>query len=160
MAASSALVMVCVSSCPDASMYVVVFVGEWITEAPCLGFPSLWEPSVYVHASGLWRGCQGIGCGGVGLSGGFDVFLGLGRVGRLGSVFGSCVSAVCVAVFCVCVVSVACVISHVSILMSGACPSIWHLSVSDRPGAVVVPRWNPMRCSLIVALGSDSVSLK
>jgi hypothetical protein len=93
------------------------------------------------------------------LSGGFDVFLGLGRVGRLGSVFGSCVSAVCVAGFCVCVVSVACVISHVSILMSGACPSIWHLSVSDRPGAAVVPRWNPMRCSLIVALGSDSVSL-
>ena len=95
----------------------------------------------------------------MGLSGGFDVFLGLGRVGRLGSVFGSCVSAVCVAGFCVCVVSVACVISHVSILMSGACPSIWHLSVSDRQGAAVVPRWNPMRCSLIVELGSVSVSL-
>ena len=95
----------------------------------------------------------------MGLSGGFDVFLGLGRVGRLGSVFGSCVSAVCVAGFCVCVVSVACVISHVSILMSGACPSIWHLSVSDRPGAAVAPWWNPMRCSLIVALGSAIVSL-
>ena len=53
MAASSALMMVCVSSCPDASMQVVVFVGEWITDTPCLGFPSLWEPSVYVHASGL-----------------------------------------------------------------------------------------------------------
>ena len=89
----------------------------------------------------------------------FVMFLGLGRVGRVGSMFGSCVSAVWVAGFCVCVVSVACVISHVSMLMSGACPSIWHLSVSDRPGAAVAPWWNPMRCSLIVALGSDSVFL-
>ena len=89
----------------------------------------------------------------------FVVFLELGRVARVGSMFGSCVSAVWGAGFCVCVVSVACVISHASILMSGACPSIWHLSVSDRPGAAVAPWWNPMRCSLIVALGSDSVSL-
>ena len=95
----------------------------------------------------------------MGLSGGFDVVLGLGRVGRVGSMFGSCVSAAWVAGFCVCVVSIACVISHVSMLMSGACPSIWHLSVSDSQGAAVAPWWNPMRCSLIVALGSDSVSL-
>ena len=138
---------------------MVVFLGEWITDAPCLGFPSLCEPSVNVHASGLCRGCQGIVCGGMGLSGMYVVFLGLGRVGRLGSMFGSCVSAVRVAGFCVCVVSVACAISHVSMLMSGACPSIWHLSVSDSPGAAVAPCWNPMRCYLIVALGSDSVSL-
>ncbi len=88
-----------------------------------------------------------------------DAFLGLGRVGRLGSMFESCVGAMWVAGFCDCVVSVACVISHVSMLMFGACPSIRHLSVSDRPGASVAPWWNPMRCSLIEALGSDSVSL-
>ncbi len=108
---------------------------------------------------GLCRGCQGIGCGGVGLSGVFVVLLGLGRVGRLDSMVGCCVSVVWGAGFCVCVVSVACVISHVIILMSGACPSILHLSVSDRPSAAVVPWWNPMRCALILALGSDSVSL-
>ncbi len=32
---------------------------------------------------------------------------------------------------------VACVMSHVSILRSGVCPSIWHLSISDKHGAVV-----------------------
>ncbi len=138
---------------------MVVFVGEWITDAPCRGFPSLCEPSVNVHASGLCRGCQGIGCGGVGLSGAYDVLLGPRRVGKLGSMVGSCVSAVWGACLCVCVVSVACMISHVSILMSGACPSIWHMSVFDRPGAAVVPWWNPTRCSLIVALGSDNVFL-
>jgi hypothetical protein len=65
MAPSSALIIVCVSSSPDASMCVVVFVGEWMTEAPCLGLPSLCEPSVYVHSSGLCMGCQGIGWGGL-----------------------------------------------------------------------------------------------
>ena len=137
---------------------MVVFVGEWITVAPCLGSPILCEPSVNVHASGLCRGCQGIGCGGAGLSRVYVVLSGLGRVGKLGYMVGSCVNAMWGADFCVCVVSVACVISHVNILMSGACPSIWHLSVSDKPGAAVVPWWNPMRCSLIVALGSDNVS--
>ncbi len=81
------------------------------------------------------------------------------RVGKLGSMIGGCVSAVWGAGLCVCVVSAASVSGHVSILMSGASPSIWHLSVSDKPGAAVVPWWNPMRCSLIVALGSDNVSL-
>ncbi len=96
----------------------------------------------------------------MGLSGMFVVLLGLGRVGKLDYMVGCCVSVVWSAGFCVCVVSVACVISHViSILMSGTCPSIWHLSVSDKPGAAVVPWWNPMRCSSIVALGSDNVSL-
>jgi len=41
MSASSALRIVCVSSWPDASMHVVVFMKEWITEAPSLGLPSL-----------------------------------------------------------------------------------------------------------------------
>ncbi len=139
---------------------MVVFVGEWITDAPCLGFPSLCEPSVNVHASGLCSVCQGIGCGGVDISDVYVVFLKSGRVGMLGSMVGSCVSAVWGAGFCVCVVSIACVISHVIIMMSSACPSIWHLSVSDRPGAAVVPWQNPMRCSFIVALGSDNVSLQ
>ncbi len=138
---------------------MVVFVGEWITDAPCLGFSSLYEPSVNVHASGLCRGCQGIGCGGVGLSGVYVVLSGPRRVGKLDSMVGGCVSAAWGAGLCVCVVSTACVSSHVSILMSGACPSIWHLSVSDKPGAAVVPSWNPMRCSLIVALGFNNVSL-
>ncbi len=118
---------------------MVVFVGEWTIDAPCLGFPSSCDPSVNVHASGLCRGCQAIGCGGVGLDGVYVVLSGPGRVGKLGSMVGSCVIAVWDAGFYVCVVSVACVISHVSILMSGACPSIWHLSVSDKPGAAVVP---------------------
>ncbi len=52
------------------------------------------------------------------------------------------------------------VMSHVSILRSGVCPSILHLSVSDRPRVVVVPGWNPMRSSLMEALGSIRVSLK
>ncbi len=138
---------------------MVVFVGEWITDDPCLGFPYLCEPSVNVDASGLCRGCQGIGCGGVGLSGVYVVLLRSGRVGKLVSMVGSCVNTVWGAGFCVFVVSVACVISHVSIFMSGACPSIWHLSVSNRPGAAVVHWWNPMRCSLIVSLGSYNVSL-
>ncbi len=37
-----------------------------------------------------------------------------------------------------CAVCAACVSSHVSMLMSGACPSIWHLSISDKHGAAVV----------------------
>ena len=56
-----------------------------------------------------------------------------------------------------CVVCVACVMSHVSMLRSGVCPSIWHLSASDRPGAAVVPGWNPIRSSLMEAFGSRRV---
>ncbi len=74
---------------------MVVFVGKWIIDAPCLGFPSLCEPSVNVHASGLCRGYKGIGCGGVGLSGVYICcVIGAGRVGKLGSMAGSCVSVV------------------------------------------------------------------
>ncbi len=39
MAASSALVIVCVSFCPEASMYMVVLVGGCITVAPSRGRP-------------------------------------------------------------------------------------------------------------------------
>ena len=60
--------------------------GEWITEAPSLGLPSLCESSVYVHFSGLWRGCQGISSGGVVLICVWVVVYRLGRVGRLVSV--------------------------------------------------------------------------
>ena len=41
MATGLALISMCVSYWPDASMHVVVFVEEWITEAPSLGLPSL-----------------------------------------------------------------------------------------------------------------------
>ncbi len=54
----------------------------------------------------------------------------------------------------------ACVMSHVSILRSEVCPSMLHLTVSDRPRATVVLGWNPMRCSLMKAFGSIRVSLK
>ncbi len=118
---------------------MVVFVDEWVTDAPCMGFPSLSEPSVNGHASGLCRGCQGIYCSGVGFSGVYIVLSGLGRVGKLGSMVGNCVSTVWGAGVCVCVLSVACVISHVRMMMSGACPIIWHLSVFVKPGTVVVP---------------------
>ncbi len=58
-----------------------------------------------------------------------------------------------------CMVCVACVMSHASMLRSGVCPSIWHLSISAKPGAAVVPGWNPMRSSLMEAVGSRRVSL-
>ena len=80
-------------------------------------------------------------------------------MGKLSSMFGGCVSVMCGGGAGGCVVIVACVSSHVRMLMSGACPWIWHLSLSVRPGAAVVPGWNPIRCSLIVAVGSVSVSL-
>ena len=60
---------------------------------------------------------------------------------------------------CNCMVCVACVMRHVSILRSGVSPSIWHLSISDKPGAGVAPGWNPMRSSLMKAFGSRRVFL-
>jgi hypothetical protein len=80
-------------------------------------------------------------------------------MGKLSSMSGGCVSVMCGGGAGGCAVSVACVISHVRMLMSGACPSIWHLSLAFKPGAAVVPYWNPIRCSLIVAVGFVSVSL-
>ncbi len=78
---------------------------------------------------------------------------------KLWSMIVICVSEMRGDCFDVGVVSAACEISHVSMLMSGVCPSIWHMSVSDRPRAVVVHGWNPIRSSLIVALSSRSFSL-
>ena len=80
-------------------------------------------------------------------------------MGKLSSMFGGCVSVVCVGGAGGCILSAACVSSHVRMLMSGACPRIWHMSLSVKPGAAVVPGWNPIRCSLIAAVGSVSVSL-
>ena len=50
-------------------------------------------------------------------------------------------------------------ISHVSMFMSDVCPSIWLMSVSYRPLAAVVPGWNSISISFIVALGSIILSL-
>ena len=80
-------------------------------------------------------------------------------MGRLISVVEGWVSVLWDVVLCNCMVCVACVMSHVSILRSGACPSIWHLSISDKPGADVLLGWNPMRSSLMEAFGSCRVSL-
>ncbi len=84
--------------------------------------------------------------------------LGYGRMGELSSIVGGCVSVVWGGGAGGCAVSAACVSSHVSMLMLGAFPSIWHLLISDKPGAAVVPGWNSMRCSLIAAFGFVSVS--
>ena len=123
------------------------------------GVPSLCGFSVWVPLPGWCGGCQGVGFGGAGLVCVCSVFLGYGRMGESSSIAGGCVSVMWSGGVGGCAVCVACVSSHVSMLMSGACPSIWHLSVSDKPGAAVVPVWYPMRCSLIVTLGSLSVSL-
>jgi hypothetical protein len=61
---------------------------------------------------------------------------------------------------CNCIMCVACVMNHVSILRSRVCPSIWHLSFSDRPRAAVALGWNPMRSSLMEAFGCRRVPLK
>ena len=80
-------------------------------------------------------------------------------VGRLISIVGGWVSVFWGVGLCSCMVYVACVMSQVSILRSGVCPSIKHLSISDKLGAAVVPGWNPMRSSLVEAFGSRRVSL-
>jgi len=80
-------------------------------------------------------------------------------VGRLILVVEGWVSVFWGVGLCNSMVCVSCVMSHVSISRSGVCPSIWHLSISDKPGAVVAPGWNPMRSSLMEAFGSRRVSL-
>jgi hypothetical protein len=82
------------------------------------------------------------------------------RVGRLISVAEGWVSVFWGVGLRSCMVCVACVMSHASILRSGVCPSIWYLSISDKPRAVVAPGWNPMRSSLMEAFGSRRVSLR
>ncbi len=81
-------------------------------------------------------------------------------MGRLVSIVAGCVNVSWSIGFSSCMMCAACVMSHVSISRSGVCPSILHMSVSDRPRVVVVHGWNPMRSSLIEAFVSRSVSLK
>jgi hypothetical protein len=81
-------------------------------------------------------------------------------VGRLVAPVEGCVNVSWSIDFTSCMVCAACVMSHVSILRSGVCPSILHLTFSDRHRAVVVPGWNPMRSSLMEAFGYRRVSLK
>ena len=45
---SSALLIVCLSRCDLTSMCVVVFVEGLTINAPSVGFPLFWEPSVYM----------------------------------------------------------------------------------------------------------------
>ena len=58
-------------------------------------------------------------------------------MGRLISIAEGWVSVMWGVSLCNCMIRVAYVISHVSILRSGVCPSIRHLSFSDRPRDVV-----------------------
>ena len=79
-------------------------------------------------------------------------------MGRLISVVGGWVSVFWGVGLRSCVEHVDCVMSQVSILRAGVCPSILYLSVSDKPGAAVVPGWNPTRSSLVEAFGFRRVS--
>ncbi len=72
MAVSSALLIVCLSGCDLISIFVVVCVCGLTIDAPSLGFPVFWDPSVYmklprfqVARNGLsgrrWGRCVGLG---------------------------------------------------------------------------------------------------
>ena len=81
MAASSALFMVCRSSCEWTEMCVVVDCVGSTTAAPMMGFPDVTDPCVYIWASGFqsrrWGRYVGeVWCEGRGRSGGlgFVVF--------------------------------------------------------------------------------------
>ena len=80
-------------------------------------------------------------------------------MGRLISIVEGWVSVLWGVGLCNCTVCVACGMSHVSILRSGVCPSIWHKSICDKPRADVALGRNPMRSSLMEAFGSRRVSL-
>jgi hypothetical protein len=60
-------------------------------------------------------------------------------VGRLISIVEGWVSVLWVGGLCNFMMCAACVMSHVSILRSWVCPSIWHLSFSDKSRVVVAP---------------------
>ncbi len=81
-------------------------------------------------------------------------------MGRLVSIVEGCVNVSRSNGFCSCMVRATCVMSHVSILRSGVCLGILHLSFLDRPRDVVVLGWNPMSSSLMEAFGSRRLSLK
>ena len=53
MAASSAMLIVCLSGCDLMSMCVMVFVLGFPTPAPSVGFPFTCEPSVYMKSRGF-----------------------------------------------------------------------------------------------------------
>ncbi len=72
---------------------------------------------------------------------------------------GGCLCIVLNACFFGCVMCAIYLMSHASVLASGVCPRIRHLSVSAYHGIVVAPSWNPMRSPLIVAFGSRRVLL-
>ncbi len=46
--ASSTLLIACLSGCDLTSMCVVLFVEGLVIDAPSVGFPFFWEPSVYM----------------------------------------------------------------------------------------------------------------
>ncbi len=73
------------------------------------------------------------------------VLSGRGIFVQFGSMLGGCVCVVLSVGVFACVVCTACAISHDIMLSSSVCPSIWHLSDSDKPGAAVAPGWSPMR---------------
>ena len=67
MAANSAMLIVGLSGCDLISMCVVVCVCELTIDAPSLGFPVFWDPSVYMKLSGFHAARNGLsgGCWGL-----------------------------------------------------------------------------------------------
>jgi hypothetical protein len=72
MAVSSTLLIVCLSGCDLILMCVVVCVCGLTIDAPGLGFPVFWDPSVYMKLFGFqvarkglsgrrWGRCVGLG---------------------------------------------------------------------------------------------------
>jgi hypothetical protein len=66
MAANSALLIVCLSSCDLLSMWVLACVFGLTMDAPNVGFPVLGDPSVYMKLSGFHAARNGRSgrCGG------------------------------------------------------------------------------------------------
>ena len=52
LAANSAMLIVCLSGCDLISMCVVVCVSGLTMDAPNVGFPDFWDPSMYMKLSG------------------------------------------------------------------------------------------------------------
>ena len=60
-------------------------------------------------------------------------------MGRLISIVEGWASVLWVVSLCYCMMRAACVMSHVSILRSGVCPSTRRLSFSDKPRPTMAP---------------------
>jgi hypothetical protein len=89
MGANSALVMLRVSSWPEASIHVVVDVGEWIIEAPSRDLHFLGNrPYMYIRSVELWIGYHNLRFGGVGFGSRFGLYAGV-RSGRLIALIGN-----------------------------------------------------------------------